>query len=68
MNELCEILELEYVDDFIKNLEKFRPSGDNGRTMLEATGLRPKRSIPEEVKSEVQTSAYYRELIQHLGY
>lgn len=68
MEELCNIIEIEYDNDFIKTFGRHRLSGDSGRKDLEVIEERPRRPIPIKVESDIETSICYRELIQRLGY
>ncbi|MDC3010844.1 hypothetical protein OAZ24_01260 [Synechococcus sp. AH-736-G21] len=68
MKELCNIIEIEYDNEFIKTFGRYQLSGDSGRKDLEVIEKRPRRPIPIKVESEIETSACYRELIQRLGY
>ena len=68
MQELCELLELEYSSIFLDRFGSIKLSGDSGRGSNTEISPRPRRSIPEEIQAEVVSSASYRELLDRLGY
>ena len=68
MQELCELLELEYSPSFKERFGSIKLSGDSGRGSNSEISPRPRRAIPEEIQAEVVSSASYRELLDRLGY
>ena len=67
MNEICDCLQLTYVDSFIDTFDTFKFSGDSGRngSVIES---RPRRVMSEGFIKEVEGSQSYRELVDRLGY
>ncbi len=67
MKEICKSLSLVYVGSFLETLDAFSFSGDSGRKGG-AIERRPRRAMSEEMRSEIEGSAYYRELVSRLDY
>ena len=68
MQDLCELLELEYSPRFLERFGSIKLSGDSGRSFNSEITPRPRRVIPEEIQVEVASSASYGLLLERLGY
>ena len=68
MEELCELLELEFCPSFLERFGSIKLSGDSGRGSNSEIAPRPRRAIPEEIQAEVVSSASYRQLLERLDY
>lgn len=68
MQELCELLELEYDPIFLDRFGSIKLSGDSGRgSNIEITS-RPRRPIPEGLQAELESSEVYQRLLERLNY
>jgi hypothetical protein len=65
---MCEALQLEYNQIFLKNFGKVPLTGDSGRGSNTEISLRPRRQIPAEVMAEAENSNCYHEILKRLGY
>jgi hypothetical protein len=68
MQELCELLELEYSPTFLERFGTFKLSGDSGRVSTTEITPRPRRAIPDEVQGDLESSVSYKRLLEELGY
>jgi len=68
MQELCELLELEYSPSFLERFGSIKLSGDSGRGSNSEITSRPRRPIPQDVHAELESSVSYRQLLERLGY
>jgi hypothetical protein len=68
MQDLCELLELEYSPAFLERFGSVRLSGGSGRGSITEIKPRPRRPIPEVVQVQLDSSGSYRELLERLGY
>ena len=68
MQELCELLELEYSSTFLDGFGRIKLSGDSGRSSKTEITSRPRRPISEDLQAELVISAAYRELLERLDY
>jgi len=68
MQELCELLELEYSPSFLERFGSIKLSGDSGRGSNSEITSRPRRPIPEEVQAELESSVSYAQLLKLLRY
>ena len=68
IRKICELLRIDYNDNFLKIFSDYTLSGDSGRTGLKKIKIRQRRDIPEEVKAELGSSAMYSRLTSALGY
>ena len=68
MQELCELLELEYSSIFLDRFGSIKLSGDSGRGSNTEITSRPRRPILEGLQTELEISAAYRELLERLDY
>ena len=65
---ICEALQLEYDQSFLKDFGKIPLTGDSGRGSNTEISLRPRRHIPAEVMAETENSSCYHEILKRLGY
>jgi hypothetical protein len=68
MKNLCNILEIGYSGGFLGRFGDVTLSGDSGRKGVSTVEPRPRREVPEQVQSEVESSGRYLELVNRLGY
>ena len=68
IRKICELLRIDYNDNFLNTFSDYTLSGDSGRTGLKKIKIRQRRDIPEEVKAELGSSAMYSRLTSALGY
>jgi hypothetical protein len=68
MQELCELLELEYSSSFLGRFGTIKLSGDSGRSSDSEIALRPRRPIPEEMQVELESSPAFQKLLKRLDY
>lgn len=68
MQELCELLELEYSSSFLGRFGTIKLSGDSGRSSDSEIALRARRPIPEEVQVELESSPAFQRLLKRLDY
>lgn len=68
MQELCELLELEYSPTFLERFGSIKLSGDSGRGSSTEISGRTRRPIPEEVQAELESAVSYLHLLERLGY
>jgi hypothetical protein len=68
MQELCELLEVEYSPTFMEGFGSIKLSGDSGRGSTTEISRRIRRPIPEEVQAELASSVSYAQLLECLGY
>ncbi|MEL7090189.1 MAG: sulfotransferase [Pseudomonadota bacterium] len=64
---LCDALALPYNPDFADLIGALRISGDSGRRGTEMH-LRPRRTIPDDLRPEFQDSPHHAAVAQRLGY
>lgn len=68
MQELCELLELDYCPSFMEYFGSVKLSGDSGRGSSTEITPRQRRLIPEEVQHDLESSLSYLRLLGELGY
>jgi len=68
MKNLCSILEIGYSGGFLAHFGDVTLSGDSGRKGVSTIEPRPRREVPEQVQSEIETSSRYWDLVSRLGY
>ncbi len=68
MKQLCNLLQISYSSGFLRRFGAISLSGDSGRKGVETIEPRPRREVPEWVRSETENSRYYAELLNRLGY
>ena len=68
MQELCELMELDYSPTFLERFGSVKLSGDSGRGSTTEIAPRPRRAIPEEVQRDLESSEMYAQLLEKLGY
>ena len=68
MKSICEILSLQYNENFLQSFGNHQLSGDSGRKGLQSIKQRPRRQIPEGLEDSLQKSEFYLKLIERLGY
>ena len=68
MKNLCSILEISYSGGFSRRFGNISLSGDSGRKGTSTIEPRPRRAVPQQVQSEIETSSRYLDLTSRLGY
>ena len=68
MENLCNILEIGYSKKFLGRFGDVTLGGDSGRKGVSSIEPRPRREVPEQVQSEIETSGRYLDLVSRLGY
>jgi len=68
MENLCNILEIGYSGGFLRRFGKIALSGDSGRAGILTIEPRPRREVPEQVQSEIESSILFSSLLDRLGY
>ncbi|QNI99004.1 hypothetical protein SynA1562_00138 [Synechococcus sp. A15-62] len=68
MQSICEILELQFNEDFLQEFGDHKLSGDSGRSGTKSIEQRSRRKMPQGLEESLQKSEYYFKLIEKLGY
>ena len=68
IQELCELLELEYNPIFIERFGSIKLSGNSGRGSNTEISSRPRRPIPEDLQNQLENSEAYRQVLERLHY
>jgi hypothetical protein len=68
MKNLCNILDISYSGGFLGCFGDVTLTGDSGRKGVSTIEPRPRREVPEQVQSEIETSKLYLDLVSRLGY
>jgi hypothetical protein len=68
MKNLCDIMQIGYLTGFLGEFGKFALAGDSGRKGMDTIEVRPRRPVPEQVQTEIESSHQYSELLRRLGY
>jgi len=67
MQQICEELEISFVESFRDLFSVHSLSGDSGRKES-VISFRPRRSVPQDVEAEIHSSSEYQSLCERLDF
>jgi hypothetical protein len=67
MKQICDILELDFDENFINNFSDIKLTGDSGRR-FDKIVVQDRRVIPDEIMSKIEQSRNYREFCELYSY
>ena len=65
---MCNILALQYNENFLKEFGNQKLTGQSGRTGNKIIEERSRREVPDNIKSSLKSSEAYSRLTKRLGY
>ncbi|MFM7549546.1 MAG: hypothetical protein ACKO8I_11910 [Cyanobacteriota bacterium] len=68
MEDLCNLLKIDYSSEFLYRFGEVNLTGESGRTSTTEISPRERRPVPEEVTDEIAHSQAYSDLLVRLGY